>query len=96
MSVGLSPSRWSLHITSQAEAWGRAGTGVLSDAPLPVEMSFILSPSRSGWCGGDSVAADGTTLDSPPCQSLRGMDIPAAAWLVRPGFGSPKDTLWSH
>ena len=40
------------------------------------------------------------TAERAPLGSLhtlcREMDIPAAAWLVRLGFGSPDVTLWSH
>lgn len=86
---------WSVHITSRAEAWGGAGTDGSSDAPLPATVSFILSPSRSGWCGGKSVDNRESFLDS--LHTLRReMDIPAAAWLVRLEFGSPTVTLRSH
>lgn len=68
VSISLYP-RSGLHTSHRHQRpGGGAGTRGSSDAPLPATVSFVLSPSQSGWWGGKRVwTAEGQAPGrSPP------------------------------
>lgn len=82
------------HIASRGLGVGLAQMGPLMLLSQQLCPSSSLPAIRDG--GEERVwTAERATLGS--LHTLcREMDIPAAAWLVRLGFGSPDVTLWSH